>query len=140
MRFRENRFCSRKGRRSSATVTRAPALSPVQVQRVAAALAIVLDGDLLFGRPLPEGEIVRDQTRAFLELFFEQRADLIVRNREQINGEEVGGAIVLLENVAMDDARRLLQAESTNLLHALAVEIVRHFNASSICVILLGCH
>lgn len=58
--------------------TRDQALTAIQEQPVAAALAVIVDIDRLFWRPAVELKIVRDNPSALLELFLQERADLVI--------------------------------------------------------------
>ena len=93
-------------RHASASTTRAmrsasrprygPSSAPVQVQPVAAAFAVVVDILGFHRGPGRKFEIVRDNARAFFELLFENRRDFVVRHRQQIDSQQIGGGIILL--------------------------------------------
>src|SRR6185503_18078078 len=83
-----------------------PSLSTtIQVQVMAATLAIVINAHALDRSPGGELEIVRHDARAFLELLFENRRHQLIPDRQQVHGKEIGGGVILLQKIAVDHAR-----------------------------------
>src|ERR1035437_6748261 len=108
---------------------------------MAAALAVVGDVFDLFGRPVPELEIVSHYTSAFLQLLVQQRLDFgIDRVRQQVNGDQVRGAIVLLQEIAIDDVGVLFQSELADLFGALPPQVRVQLHAHGLGMELLGSH
>ena len=96
---------------------------------------------MVFDRiPAADFKIVRDDARALLQLGFEHGAHFDVRLREQIYGDDVGGGVVLLQDVAVDDAGRVLQAELADLCFALDHEVVIELDAGRVGMISLRGH
>ena len=71
----------------------------------------VLDIKHLFRFPGGEFEIVRDDPSALFQLLFQKRRYFVVSDGKQIGGDEVGGGVILLEQIAMNDARDSLKAQ-----------------------------
>ena len=87
-----------------------------------------------------ELEIVGDDAGAFLELLFEDGGHLLVGGRKKVDGQQVGGAVILFEEVAVDDAGGLVQAQFVDLLGALLVQILIHLDAGGVGVEFLRRH
>src|SRR5271170_215090 len=96
--------------------------APVQIQAVAAPLAVVVDVLDLYGRPLRKLEIMTDNAGTLLELLVENRTQLVIRHREQIDRQEIRGGVVLLQEVAVNYARRGGQSQGLDAVHALLVQ------------------
>src|SRR5438034_11724171 len=99
---------------------------------MAAAFAIIVDGDFLLWFPVAEWEIMRNDARSLPELLLEQRPDLVIGAGQQVDRDHVGGTVILFEDIAMNDARRFLEAEFPDLLHALVVKVVDHLDAGGV--------
>jgi hypothetical protein len=79
---------------------------------VAAALTVVVDVLDLFRSPGGELEIVGHDPGSFLQLFFENRAELVVSYGKKIHRDQIGGSVILLQEIAMDDMGGRREAES----------------------------
>ena len=90
----------------------------VQVQRMTAPFAVIRDILDLFGGPVLEFEIVRHDAGAFFQLPVQNGLHLIVdRFREQVNGDQIGGTIVLFQQVAVQNVGVFLQPEKFTTYH-----------------------
>jgi len=98
-------------------------LPPVEVQRVAPALAIVLHDFGFVRPPAANFEVVGDDPRALLQLPFQNRPQLIVRHRQQIHRDQVRRRIILLQHVPVDDARPLRQPHPPDPVRTLRIQI-----------------
>src|SRR5580658_3283540 len=72
------------------------ASAPVQVQTVAATLAVVVDVYHFFRLPCRKFKVMRDNARALFELLFENRSHLIIGHRKKVYGKQIGGRVILL--------------------------------------------
>jgi len=96
---------------------------------VTAAFPIILDRLDLFRFPVFEFEIVRDDSRSLPELFVEDGANLVVREREQVDRDQVGRAVVLLRDVAVDNLGGFLQTKTLDFVHALVIQVLVQLDA-----------
>jgi len=110
--------------------------TPVQVQAVATAFAVVVDVYDLLRLPRAEFKIVGDNSRAFLQLLFENRRDLVIADGKQIDSDQIGGGVVLLQQVAVDNVRGGRKFEIADFIRALAGEGVIQFDAGRVGLIL----
>src|SRR5205085_7443713 len=65
-------------------------LTAVEIQMMAAPLAVVVNAQALDRLPGRELKIVRHDTRAFLELLFENRGHQLIPHRQQVHGQKIG--------------------------------------------------
>src|SRR5580698_8527608 len=86
-------------------------LVDVEEQRVASAFAVVGDGDLFIGLPAADWEIVGDDPRSLFQARVEDGTQLEIGFGEQVDGNYVGGRIVLLQDIAVNDVRGFVEAE-----------------------------
>src|SRR6185437_9689593 len=105
-------------------------LLPVEKQRAAAAFAVIRDDIYFFWRPVLELKVMRDDAGSFFELAVEQGLHLVIDGIwHEIDSDEIGRAVVLLEEVAINNVRGLFQLEVLNALRALFEESVIEFDA-----------
>jgi len=94
------------------------------------ALAVVGDVFDPFGRPVPEFEIVSHYSSAFFQLLVQQRLDFgIDRVGQEVDGDQVRGAVVLPEEIAIDDVGVLFQSELADFVAALPPQVRVQFDA-----------
>src|ERR1700722_1617072 len=86
-------------------------LVDVEEERVASAFAVIRDGDLFVGLPAADGEIVGDDPRSLFQARVEDGPQLEIGFGEQVDGNYVGGRIILLEDIAVNDVRGLVKAQ-----------------------------
>lgn len=94
-------------------------LALVQIQRVAAALAVVFHDFGFVGPPAADFKVVGDNAGTFFQLLFEYRAEFVIGYRQEIDGDEIGGGVVLLQEVAVNDARFFRKAHAADLFRTL---------------------
>src|SRR5215475_11348900 len=111
----------------------------VEIERVASAFSIVGDRYSLYRRPAADDEVVRDDAGAFLQLAIENGLHLDVRFRQQVNGNQIGRGVILLEHVTLDDAG-VLQSELADFRGARLHKIVVEFDTDGIGPVLARGH
>src|SRR5579863_1113479 len=94
----------------------------VEVQFVRAAFAVVVYIHRPLRLPGRELEIVGYDARAFLKLLFQNRRDQIGGHRQQIYRQKIGGRIILLQEIAVNDPRRGGESQGLDAVHALLVK------------------
>jgi hypothetical protein len=67
---------------------------------------------------------VGHHTRTLLQLLIEQGLDFVDESRQQVYGNQVGGTVILFEQIAVDYMRVFLQMETANLLQAQLTKVL----------------
>ena len=87
-----------------------------------------------------EIEILSHNACALLQLPIEEWLNFVINGiGEQVDGDEIGGTVILFEQVAIDDARVFVQTELEDFGRALLAEVLIEFDADSVGVEFLRC-
>ena len=92
---------------SSRPKVRSSILSPIEINCMTSAFAVVFNGLDFFRRPTRHFEIVRDDTRApFFNCFSRMGRTSCIALRQDIRCDHVSGGVILFQNVAVDNTSR----------------------------------